>query len=34
MVLKEDCSDFGYLKNDITGIGEGEEDFWLFLIVG
>jgi len=27
MVLKEDCSDFGYLKNDITGIGEGERRF-------
>ena len=27
MFLKEDCSDFGYLKNDITGIGEGERRF-------
>lgn len=27
MILKEDCSDFGYLKNDITRIGEGERRF-------
>ncbi|MGB8216930.1 MAG: hypothetical protein WCE94_06465 [Candidatus Methanoperedens sp.] len=27
MFLKEDCSDFGYLKDDITGIGEGERRF-------
>ena len=27
MILKEDCSDFGYLKNDITGIGEGDGRF-------
>jgi len=27
MILKEDCSDFGYLKNDITGIGGGEGRF-------
>ena len=27
MIFKEDCSDFGYLKNDITGIGEGEGRF-------
>jgi len=27
MILKEDCSDFGYLKNDITGIGDGEGRF-------
>lgn len=27
MVLKEDCSDFGYFKNDITGIGEEERRF-------
>lgn len=28
MILKEDCSDFGYLKNDITGIEEGEGRFY------
>lgn len=27
MIFKEDCSDFGYLKTDITGIGEGEGRF-------
>jgi hypothetical protein len=27
MFLKEDCSDFGYLKNDITGIGDGQIGF-------
>ena len=24
MIFKEDCSDFGYLKNDIVEIVEGE----------
>ena len=24
MIFKEDCSDFGYSKNDITEIGEGQ----------
>lgn len=27
MILKEDCNDFEYFKNDITGIGEGEREF-------
>jgi hypothetical protein len=27
MILKEDCSDFEYLKNDITRIGEGQRGF-------
>ncbi len=27
MILKEDCSDFEYLKNDITMIGEGQRGF-------
>jgi len=26
MILKEDCNDFEYFKNDITGIGEGERE--------
>lgn len=24
MILKEDCSDFGYFNNDFTEIGEGQ----------
>ncbi|VVB93969.1 Uncharacterised protein [uncultured archaeon] len=24
MILKEECADFGYSKNDITKLGEGE----------
>lgn len=27
MILKEDCSNFEYSKNDITGIGEGGRGF-------
>lgn len=27
MILKEDCNNFEYLKNDITGIGEGKRGF-------
>jgi hypothetical protein len=27
MILKEDCADFGYSKNDITEIGELERRF-------
>jgi len=27
MILKEDCNDFGYLKSDITGIGDGQRRF-------
>ncbi len=27
MILKEDCSDFGYLNNDIAGIGVEKRRF-------
>ncbi len=27
MILKEDCNDFGYSKNDITELGEGQKIF-------
>ncbi|MFZ3059619.1 MAG: hypothetical protein WA102_07745 [Candidatus Methanoperedens sp.] len=27
MILKEDCNGFGYSKNDITKLGEGQKIF-------
>lgn len=27
MILKEECADFGYSKDDITKLGEGEKRF-------
>ena len=27
MIFKEDCSDFGYLKNDIVEIVDGDRSF-------